>query len=154
MPQTDDPLQRFLDAQSGSIPGCTDYSNALAEIEAGEKTTHWMWYIFPQIRGLGSSKFARLFAIRDLDEANAYLAHPLLGFRILECCQAVLNISGKSAVGIFGKTDSMKLRSSMTLFEQVGSDGSVFARVLEKYFDGKRDPLTLEILKATQTKIP
>lgn len=132
-------LQRFVQAQDGI------YGSALSELRDGRKKSHWMWFIFPQIRGLGSSETSRRYAITGLDEARTYLKHPLLGPRLLECAQAVLDVEGRSALEIFGKPDDAKLRSSMTLFEAAGDDPA-FPKVLDKYFSGVRDPETLRIL--------
>src|SRR3954468_736923 len=118
-------LQRFLEAQNNNHYG-SDYRPALSEIKRGRKTSHWLWYIFPQIAGLGNSQYARLFAISGLDEAKAYLAHPILGSRLIECSRAICNVDGKSATDIFGSIDAMKLRSSMTLFNQIAENETVF----------------------------
>jgi uncharacterized protein (DUF1810 family) len=141
-PGTSDPfrLARFLDAQTD------DYARALAEIESGRKRSHWMWYIFPQLAGLGSSGTAQFYAIQSLDEARAYLAHPVLGARLLACAEAAVRVEGKSAEEIFGGIDAMKLRSSATLFALVAEPGSVFERLLAKFYRGSRDPRTLELL--------
>jgi uncharacterized protein (DUF1810 family) len=138
----DDPhrLDRFLHAQKG------DYERALAEIRAGRKRSHWMWYVFPQIDGLGLSATSRLYAIKSLDEARAYLAHPVLGPRLLTCFEAVLGVGGRSAHDIFGSPDDMKLRSCATLFERAAAPGSVFGRLVDRYFEGERDPQTLRLL--------
>jgi uncharacterized protein (DUF1810 family) len=130
-------LARFVQAQG------RDYSRALAEIRAGRKQSHWMWYIFPQFAGLGLSSTSRHYAIGSLDEARAYLAHPILGPRLIECAGATLTVKGRSAHDIFGSPDDMKLRSSVTLFSLVSPENSVFHRVLEKYFEGKGDERTL-----------
>lgn len=134
-------LNRFLDAQENS------YSAALAEIRAGRKRTHWMWYIFPQIAGLGHSETSRYYAIRDLAEAQRYLAHPVLGKRLVEISTALLQQKDRSAAGIFGSPDDMKLRSSMTLFHILPESHPVFHSVLDQFFNGKQDPLTLSILR-------
>src|SRR5687768_4823746 len=123
-------LQRFLDAQAIVI------DDVLAEIRAGRKRSHWMWFVFPQIVGLGSSSMAQHYAIQSLDEARAYLEHPVLGKRLRECFEAVLGVNGRSAEDIFGHIDSLKLRSSATLFALASSEGSVFHQVIEKYFGG------------------
>jgi uncharacterized protein (DUF1810 family) len=133
-------LQRFLRAQEH------DYERALAEIRSGEKRTHWMWYIFPQIDGLASSSTSRRYAIKSLDEARAYLSHAMLGPRLLECAEAVVSVEGRSAAEIFGSPDDLKLRSCATLFACVLSPGSVFDRVLAKYYGGMRDAKTLRLL--------
>ena len=139
-------LLRFLEAQSGSLPAGSSYQQALAELKNGRKISHWMWYIFPQIVGLGSTNYALTYAIESLDEAEGYLSHPILGRRLIECSEAVLAVGGKSADEILGDIDSMKLRSSMTLFELVSEPESVFASVLDKYYGGERDVRTLQIL--------
>ena len=133
-------LERFIEAQAPV------YDQALAELRAGQKQSHWMWFIFPQIAGLGQSPTSRAFAIQTLDEARAYLAHPVLGARLRESCQAVMNLRGKSAEEIFGAIDTMKLRSCLTLFTEADHDEVLFFNLLEKYFDGDADEATLEIL--------
>ena len=140
--RTDDPYNviRFVQAQQH------DYAHALAEIKAGRKRTHWMWYIFPQFDGLGVSATAKYYAIKSLAEAQAYLAHPLLGPRLWECMEAVLHIEGRSARDIFGTPDDLKLRSCATLFACVSPRDSVFDRVLRKYYPGGRDGRTLQLL--------
>lgn len=134
-------LERFVQAQSGV------YERALAELQAGRKQSHWMWFIFPQIAGLGHSAMAQRFAIPSLEEARDYLAHPLLGARLGECCQAVLAVEGKSAHDIFGSPDDVKFRSSLTLFSQAAPDELLFHHLLRKYFDGRADERSLEILR-------
>lgn len=145
MANANDPhdLNRFVAAQA------SDYQQALAEVRAGHKRTHWMWYIFPQFDGLGFSSMAQRYAIRSVAEAEAYLKHPVLGPRLLEICDAAVGIEGKSAHDIFGSPDDMKLRSCVTLFAKVSPPGSVFERLLAKYFDGKPDAKTLDLLGAT-----
>ena len=133
-------LQRFVDAQHGV------YDQALAELRAGRKRSHWMWFVFPQIEGLGRSPTAQHYAISGLDEARAYLAHPMLGPRLIECARAVAATTGRTAEEIFGSPDDLKLRSSMTLFARAAPDEAVFQQVLDKYFGGEPDPLTLERL--------
>src|SRR4051794_25842805 len=133
-------LARFTSAQEGV------YARALAEIRRGDKRSHWMWFIFPQIDGLGFSSTARHFAIKSAEEARHYLAHPVLGPRLLECAQAVLAVEGRSASEIFGSPDDLKLKSCMTLFESVARQDSLFGQVLDKYYQGKRDARTHEIL--------
>ena len=135
-------LQRFIAAQAGV------YTQALAEIRAGRKQSHWMWFIFPQIDGLGSSPTARRYAIKSRAEAEAYLQHPVLGARLVECAEAALAVDGRSALQIFSQPDDMKLRSSATLFAAVDSRGTVFQRVIDKYFDGEPDRRTQELLGA------
>jgi uncharacterized protein (DUF1810 family) len=134
-------LERFVSAQAAV------YAGALAEIRSGRKRTHWIWFIFPQIEGLGYSSTSRHYAIRSLDEARAYLAHPVLGPRLAECAEAVLAVEGRTASEIFAYPDDLKLRSSMTLFELVAEPGSVFTRVLDKYFQGRRDERTLQLAR-------
>jgi uncharacterized protein (DUF1810 family) len=140
---SDDPydLNRFLEAQA------EDYARALSELRAGEKRSHWMWYVFPQIDGLGQSPMSRRYAIKSAAEARAYLDHSVLGPRLSECFGAVHDIQGRSAREIFGSPDDMKLRSCATLFASVSGD-NIFERVLEKYFDGKPDQETLRLLRA------
>lgn len=133
-------LQRFLDAQRN------DYEAALAEIKNGKKRTHWMWYIFPQIQGLGFSETSRYYAISGLDEAKAYLEHPVLGKRLTEIAEALIETPGDDAFRIFGSPDDLKLRSSMTLFASVSGSSSVFQQVLDKFFDGKADDKTSAII--------
>lgn len=134
-------LERFVAAQARV------YANALGELRGGCKRTHWMWFIFPQIEGLGHSPTSMHYAIRSLDEARAYLEHPVLGPRLVECAEALLAVEGRSASDIFGYPDDLKLRSSMTLFEQVAEPGSAFGRVLDKYYQGRRDESTLSLAK-------
>ena len=143
----DDPyeLRRFIDAQSH------DYDQALAEIKAGRKSSHWIWYIFPQIDGLGFSSMSRRYAIKSVDEARAYLAHPVLGKRLVEVCEAALAVEGRSAHEIFGSPDDMKLKSSATLFASVSPASSVFHRLLEKYYNGEGDERTLELIRPEST---
>lgn len=133
-------LDRFLDAQRG------DYAAALAEVRRGRKNSHWMWYIFPQIAGLGQSSTARYYSIRDLEEAREYYAHPVLGQRLREISGALLELRGSDPVAVFGGIDSMKLKSSMTLFALAAPDDPLFQQVLDKYYGGERDALTLRIL--------
>ncbi|WIM99233.1 DUF1810 domain-containing protein [Actinoplanes oblitus] len=132
-------LERFVRAQDGV------YERALAELAAGSKRSHWMWFVFPQLAGLGSSPTARVYAIRDLAEARAYLAHPVLGPRLTECAATLLAVRGRTASQIFGYPDDLKLRSSMTLFAEAASDPAVFREVLERYYDGA-DPRTRQLL--------
>jgi uncharacterized protein (DUF1810 family) len=133
-------LERFVQAQRDS------YERALSEMKAGCKRSHWMWYIFPQLYGLGFSPVSRQYAIRSLGEAEAYLQHPILGLRLMECAEAVLSVPGTSANDIFGSPDDWKLRSSATLFARVSLPGSVFHQVLDKYFQGEPDSKTLRLL--------
>ena len=129
-------LDRFVTAQEGVYP------RALAELRAGRKTSHWMWFVFPQIAGLGRSSTAQRYAITDLDEARDYLDHPVLGPRLTEASQALLDLDTRDAEGVLGGIDAMKLRSSMTLFARAG-DEPVFHAVLDAYFGGEDDPETL-----------
>ena len=133
-------LGRFVRAQEGVYP------QALAEIRAGEKRSHWMWFTFPQYDGLGFSSTSKRYAIKSLAEAEAYLRHPVLGPRLVECAEAALGVEGRSAAEIFDSPDDMKLRSSATLFAQVSPPESVFHRLLEKYFDGEPDQKTLRLI--------
>lgn len=132
-------LNRFVDAQAKV------YGQVVKELRQGRKTSHWMWYIFPQIKGLGHSATAMYYAINSLDEATDYLNHPLLGHRLIECCRILLELENKTAGDIFGSVDAMKLKSSMTLFSLV-SGNPVFNRVLAKYFKSMKDDATLKIL--------
>lgn len=138
----DDPfdLQRFVDAQDPV------YDRVLAELRAGAKRTHWIWFIFPQLTALGSSSTAKLFGIGSLAEARAYLAHPLLGTRLRECARLVAAIDGRSVEQIFGWPDNLKVRSSMTLFARATDDNADFMAVLDKFYDGQPDSRTLELL--------
>jgi uncharacterized protein (DUF1810 family) len=133
-------LNRFVQAQA------EDYEQALAEIRSGRKRSHWMWYIFPQFDGLGFSATSRRYAIKSAAEARAYLGHPVLGPRLLECAEAVLRVEGRSAFEIFSSPDDMKLRSCATLFAHVSPAGSVFDRLLDKYYQGECDGKTLRLL--------
>lgn len=140
--RSDDPydLHRFVHAQED------DYAHALAEIRSGKKRTHWMWYIFPQLGGLAVSATSRRYAIKSVEEATAYLDHPILGPRLRECTEAALQIEGRSATEIFGSPDDLKLRSCATLFASVSPPGSVFDRLLNTYYRGERDDKTLRLL--------
>ena len=143
---TDDPydLQRFVAAQdTGGI-----YDHATAELRSGRKTSHWMWFIFPQIAGLGRSQMAQAYAITSLAEARAYLAHPVLGPRLTECAAILTGLSGRTAAQIFGEVDAMKLRSSMTLFHYAAPGEPVFRQALDQYFAGAPDPATEQRLLA------
>ena len=133
-------LERFVRAQE------EDYDRALAEIRSGHKRSHWMWYVFPQLDGLGSSSTARRYAIKSIAEARAYLDHPVLGPRLIACAEAALAVKGRSAHEILGSPDDMKLRSCATLFAQVAPPGSVFAQLIDKYFAGRPDDKTLHLL--------
>ena len=138
-------LNRFISAQEGV------YDRALAELRGGQKRTHWMWFIFPQIDGLGHSPTTRHYAVKSVEEARRYLGHPVLGARLVECAEAILAVQGRSVSDIFGYPDDMKLQSSMTLFALVAGPCSVFERVLEKYYEGKRDARTLQIVGSLKT---
>jgi uncharacterized protein (DUF1810 family) len=137
---TDNTLKRFLDAQEAN------YSDALTEIKRGKKQTHWMWYVFPQIAGLGFSETAKYYSIHDLTEANAYLAHPLLKKRLIDISHAMLAIDGKTANQVLGSPDDMKLKSSMTLFGSLPNTDPVFQAVLDKFYNGEKDQKTVAIL--------
>lgn len=138
----DDPyrLQRFVDAQQGS------FDRACEELRSGEKRSHWMWYIFPQIAGLGHSEMAQRYAISSLEEARAFLEHPVLGPRLCECSRLAAAVNGRSIGQIFGYPDDMKFHSSMTLFAQAATDKRIFEECLRKYFGGKPDEATLRQL--------
>ncbi len=129
-------LSRFVEAQDGS------YERALAELRAGRKAGHWMWFVFPQVAGLGRSPTAQHYAIGDLDEARAYLTHPVLGPRLVECAQALLDLPGDDAATVLGPVDAVKLRSSMTLFAHADPAQPVFRAVLERYYGGREDEAT------------
>jgi len=139
----DDPnnLQRFVDAQQPVFTG------VLAELKHGSKRGHWMWFIFPQLKRLGRTAQSNFFGIASLQEAAAYLKHPVLGPRLIECIQLVNAVEGRSAEDIFGYIDAMKFRSSMTLFAQATPDHQIFTDALQKYFAGEFDPLTIEYLR-------
>lgn len=148
MADADDPhdLSRFVQAQE------LDYQQALTEVRAGHKQSHWMWYIFPQFDGLGFSPTSRQYAIKNIAEAKAYLTHPTLGPRLVECCEAAVSVEGQSAAEIFGSPDDMKLRSCATLFATVSPPGSVFERLLDKFFHGTPDEKTLRLMDAASGK--
>ncbi|MGO8246378.1 DUF1810 domain-containing protein [Rhizobium johnstonii] len=135
-------LHRFIDAQNGI------YERALSELKAGRKTSHWMWFVFPQIAGLGTSAMAEKYAIRSAEEAAAYLADPILSSRLLRCVEAILSVDGRSANEILGSPDDLKLRSSMTLFAAISDHGSPFHQVIDHFYHGKFDERTIEILSA------
>lgn len=135
-----DDLNRFLDAQEN------DFEIALSEIKNGSKQSHWMWYIFPQIKGLGFSSLSNFYAIKTKAEAENYLAHPILGKRLIEISNALLEVEGKTAYQIFDSPDDMKLKSSMTLFGSLENTNPIFQSVLDKYFNGAKDYRTLELL--------
>ena len=135
-------LERFVDAQAGT------YEQALAELRAGRKTSHWMWWVFPQVAGLGTSGTSQAYAVRDLAEARAYLQHDVLGPRLLECCRALLALEDVPAERVLGSVDAMKLRSSMTLFAAADPDEPVFTEVLDRFYDGERDERTVRLLES------
>jgi uncharacterized protein (DUF1810 family) len=135
-------LERFVAAQEGV------YGRALAELRLGRKASHWMWFVFPQLAGLGRSEAARFYAIGSVDEARAYLSHPLLGARLRECTKAMLAHRGLDVATILGAIDAMKFRSSMTLFEAIAEAPELFPDALDAFYDGTRDPATLELLAA------
>ena len=134
-------LNRFLSAQEGV------YERALAELKGGQKRTHWMWFIFPQIDGLGYSPTAKRYSIKSIEETRQYLNHPVLGKRLLECTEAVVALKGGSVSEIFGYPDDLKFKSSMTLFEKIAGLDSVFSFALDKYCSGERDATTLRLLE-------
>lgn len=137
-------LNRFLSAQDNM------YKAALREIRDGRKQGHWMWFIFPQIAGLGRTEISRLYAIKNREEAVAYLQHPVLGARLREISVALLAVENKSATDIFGTPDDLKLRSSMTLFKSVSTDNDIFLKVLDRFYGGEEDPQTFRILSEMQ----
>jgi uncharacterized protein (DUF1810 family) len=139
MANTED-LQRFLRAQEG------DYATALSEIKAGRKRSHWMWYIFPQISGLGFSSTSVYYGIKSLDEAAAYLQHSILGKRLLEISEVLLSLEGQNATAIFGQPDDSKLKSCMTLFSRVPGSPAIFQQVLDRFFYGLADERTIQLL--------
>ena len=141
-------LSRFLAAQE------PQYAQVLDELTRGRKVHHWMWYIFPQLSGLGHSETSRFYAISTLDEAKAYLRHPVLGARLRECTDLVVSVSGRSLVDIFGSVDALKFRSSMTLFTLATTDNALFRAALDKYCGGHPDPLTIELLSAPGRSSP
>jgi uncharacterized protein (DUF1810 family) len=133
-------LERFIKAQEGT------YERAVEEVKHGKKTSHWMWFIFPQIKGLGSSPTSQFYAIKDLNEAEEYLMHPVLGNRLVTISNELLKLPGNNTTAIFGSPDDMKLKSSMTLFSLVKNSNPVFEKVLEKFFNGEKDRRTVEII--------
>ena len=140
-------LGRFISAQEAI------YDSVLAELRRCQKRTHWMWFIFPQIDGLAHSATSKHYAIKSIGEARQYLNHPVLGARLLECAETVLAVEGRSVSEIFGYPDDLKLKSSMTLFAYVADPGSVFVRILDKYFQGERDVRTLDLLEKLKEKM-
>ena len=137
-------LQRFTDAQD------RDYETALTEIKNGKKSSHWMWYIFPQIDGLGMTEISKFYAIKDIDEAAAYLLNEQLSLRLVTICKELLKLETSDAHSVLGTPDNLKLRSSMTLFDAVPATFPVFGQVLEKFFNGGRDEKTLSLIKASR----
>lgn len=137
-------LQRFLSAQD------RDYYLALEELRGGRKRSHWMWYIFPQISGLGFSSMSSYYALKDLQEAEDFLQHPVLGKRLFEITKVLLSLAEGDATAIFSSPDDLKLRSSMTLFSQVSGSSAVFQQVLDKYYAGQPDPTTIKLIEATK----
>ena len=142
MSMEEDPhdLQRFVDAQQPV------YADVLAELAAGAKTSHWMWFVFPQLKALGQSATAQRFGIAGLAEADAYARHPLLGSHLHECTRIVLGVQGRTALQIFGSIDAMKFRSSMTLFDRAAPDEPLFRQAIDRYFEGRPDAQTLALL--------
>ena len=136
-------LDRFIEAQASS------YEAAMFELSLGKKTGHWMWYIFPQIDGLGSTDMAKLYSIKSLKEANAYLEHPILGQRLIDSCEILLNLDAPSISDVMGFPDDLKLKSSMTLFEYASKPNSIFKKVLIRYFDNELDETSIKLIKAT-----
>lgn len=143
MANSNNDLMRFLEAQNKM------YLTAFSEIEKGKKETHWMWFIFPQLKGLGSSDTAKYYAIADLKEAEEFLQHPILGKHLIEITTLLLGLKKKSAMTIFGDLDALKLRSSMSLFSLTKNTNPVFQKVLDTYFSGQSDSLTLSIINST-----
>lgn len=137
----DTTLKRFLDAQQ------SDYATALSEIQNGRKRSHWVWYIFPQMQGLGYSEMARYYGIKNLQEAEDYLHHPVLGKRLIEISNALLPLQSSNATSVMGSPDDLKLKSSMTLFAAVPEADPVFQQVLDKFYQGSKDQQTLQMLK-------
>ena len=135
-------LSRFIEAQE------TTYEGAMLELARGRKESHWTWYIFPQIEGLGKSDTAKFYSIKSLEEGRAYLEHPVLGPRLVEACEILLTLKGTSINEVMGFPDDLKLLSSMTLFETFSESNSVFTRIIEIYFDSERDEATLEIIES------
>ena len=134
-------IERFISAQEYS------YQTALSEIRNGKKVSHWIWYIFPQLKGLGRSYRSEYYGIENVDEAKSYLTHPILGARLLEITEALLNLNENDPLKVMGNPDDLKLKSCMTLFAYISEDGSIFHQVLDKYFGGRRDERTLSIIK-------
>jgi uncharacterized protein (DUF1810 family) len=135
-------LTRFIEAQNSG----NAYESAIRELRAGRKLTHWMWFVFPQVAGLGRSATSRYFAIRSLGEARAFMRHPVLGPRLAECAQILADLAERDAVSIFGEVDAQKLHSSLTLFAHAAPDVPIFERLIDRFFGGTQDPSTLELL--------
>ena len=141
-------LERFVAAQRSV------YATVIEELESGTKVSHWMWFIFPQVEGLGKTETAKYYAIKSLDEAKAYVTHPLLGKRVQECTELVINIDGKSATDIFGYPDNLKFKSSMTLFLVAAPPHiDLFQRAINKYYDGQQDRVTIQILNDSSPRM-
>ncbi len=138
----DSNLSRFIEAQE------TTYEGAMLELARGRKDSHWIWYIFPQIFGLGNSEATKLYSIKSLEEGRAYLKHPILGPRLIEACEILLALKDASMDEVMGFPDDLKLLSSMTLFETFSKSNSVFTRIIEVYFDSERDEATLDIIES------
>lgn len=136
-------LKRFVDAQEPV------FDKVLTELERGRKRTHWMWFVFPQLAALGASDMAKHFGIHSLEEARAYLHHPLLGARLRQCCSLLLQVQGRTAHEIFGSPDDLKLRSCLTLFELAAPEEPLFAQCLDRYYAGERDELTLGLCRTS-----
>lgn len=136
-------LDRFIEAQSSS------YEAAMYELSLGKKTGHWMWYIFPQIDGLGSTDMAKLYSIKSLKEANAYLEHPILGERLIDSCEILLNLDAPSISDVMGFPDDLKLKSSMTLFKYASKPNSIFKKILIRYFNNELDETSIKLIKVT-----
>lgn len=139
-------LQKFIDAQDSGYSFGETYKTALSEMKQGYKVSHWIWYVFPQIQGLGLSETTAFFSIRDLSEAKDYYAHPILGTRLIEICTVLLNIPSDDPMSVFGYPDAFKVRSCMTLFKHAAREQSVFQKVLDKFYRGNEDDKTLKIL--------
>jgi len=135
-------LNRFLEAQM------TTYEGAMLELARGRKESHWIWYVFPQIEGLGRSDKAKLYSIKRLEEGRAYLEHPVLGPRLIEACEIILSLKDVSMDEVMGYPDDLKLQSSMTLFETLSDSSSIFTKIIEIYFDNERDKISLEIIQS------
>ncbi|MDN3588808.1 DUF1810 domain-containing protein [Pedobacter aquatilis] len=142
-----DDVYRFVLAQNET------YTQALEELKNGKKESHWMWYVFPQLKGIGNSENAQFYGIRDIDEAETFMRHPILGKHLIEISETVLNINNRSALQIFGNPDYLKLHSCMSLFAQLNDGTKVFQAVIDKYFNGIPDEVTINILKNNRAKL-